>query len=196
MDITPTDGCHAAETQAEEARIAQRVYWTAKLSLLAEQRDRAAFSELFRYFAPRVKAYLIRLGLPDMVADELAQEAMLIVWNKAHLFKPERACASTWIFTLTRNLFIDLKRRERGVFLPLLEHESVDVENDTGPPAVESTRLLHAIDRLPIEQAQVVYLSFYEGCSHSEIAQQLGVPLGSVKSRMRLAFNKLRTQWA
>lgn len=196
MDMNPTDGgCPAAVNQAEETRDALRVYWTARLSSLAEQRDKTLFAELFRYFAPRVKAYLIRLGLSDAVADEVSQEAMLTVWNKAHLFNAQRASASTWIFTLARNRFIDLKRRERYTQVSLFDDELLLAERGQGPGAVLAQRMLGALDTLPPNQAQVVYLSFYEGKSHNDIAQQLGIPLGSVKSRMRLAFNRLRGQF-
>jgi len=196
MDMNPTDGgCPAAVIQAEEARDALRVYWTARLSSLAEQRDKTLFAELFRYFAPRVKAYLVRLGLSEAVADEVSQEAMLTVWNKAHLFNAQRASASTWVFTLARNRFIDLKRRERYTQVSLFEDDLLLAERGQGPAAVLAQRVLGALEGLPASQAQVVYLSFYEGKSHSDIAQQLGIPLGSVKSRMRLAFNRLRSQF-
>lgn len=195
MDNYPSDGGRpVAGLQAEELRKATRDQMTACLGKLAQQRDRSLFSELFRYFAPRVKSYLMRLGLSDAQADELAQEAMLAVWNKAHLFRPERASAGTWIFTLSRNLFIDLKRRERQTLVSLLEEAPELSEPGGGNQAVLETRIARAISTLPAAQAQVVHMSYFEGRSHSEIAQRLDIPLGSVKSRMRLAFAKLRGQ--
>ncbi|MCV6587527.1 MAG: sigma-70 family RNA polymerase sigma factor [Marinobacterium sp.] len=194
MDTNPISGggCPAAARQAEETRAALRANWTAKLSQLAEQRDKILFSELFRYFAPRVKAWLVRLGLSDAVADEIAQEAMLMVWRKAHLFDARKASASTWIFTLARNLFIDLKRRERHTFVPLLDDDPSLTAPGKETELVLSQHMLTLLEKLPSAQAQVVYMSYYEGRSHSEIARRLGIPLGSVKSRMRLAFSKLR----
>lgn len=193
MDTYPSiGGPLAPENKAEEARKAQRDMWTARLSLLAETSDRTHFTELFRYFAPRIKAYLVRLGLTDARADEVAQDAMTAVWKKAHLFDGRKASASTWVFTLARNLFIDLKRRERVTLIPLQYEVDEPSEPEQGSAAVMSSEVLQVLDNLPVEQAQVVYLAYYEGCSHNEISKRLDLPLGSVKSRMRLAFQKLR----
>ncbi|WP_245601027.1 sigma-70 family RNA polymerase sigma factor [Marinobacterium jannaschii] len=169
--------------------------WSAKLVVLGERKDRAVFAELFSHFAPRLKSYVIRLGLPDAAAEEVVQEAMLSVWRKAHLYRPEKAAASTWIFTLARNLCIDRMRKDRYPMCELPEEEPDPSERHAGTDSLVADRISAALSRLPEAQAQVVYLSFYEGRSHSEISERLGVPLGSVKSRMRLAFDKLRELW-
>lgn len=193
MDMYPSiGGPSAPERQAEEARKAQRDMWTAKLCQMAECSDRAHFTELFRYFAPRIKAYLVRLGLPEAQADEVAQDALAAVWKKAHLFDSGKSCASTWVFTLTRNLFIDLKRRERMSLVSLDEIVEEPAESDSSAAVVMGQRIERVLTSLPVEQAQVVYLAYYEGCSHKQISKRLDLPLGSVKSRMRLAFQKLR----
>ncbi|GGO79740.1 RNA polymerase sigma factor [Marinobacterium nitratireducens] len=172
-----------------------REEWTACLARMAETRDRALFARLFEHFAPRVKAYLIRLGMAPAQADELAQEAMLSVWRKAHLFNPGKANASTWIFTLARNLCIDRLRREKMPCYELDADMPDGDDRDAGEGAVISDRLAACIRRLPEAQAQVLYMSYYDGRSHSEIAEVLGIPLGSVKSRLRLAFDKLKAMW-
>ncbi len=183
------------ETAAEERRKQVRDEWSACLTALAETRDRTEFSRLFGYFAPRVKAYILRLGMPDATADEVTQEAMLLVWRKAHLFNAAKASASTWIFTLARNQSIDRMRRDKMPLYELPEEEPDPDHRDMGEHSVIEDRMKEAIATLPEGQAQVLHLSYYEGKSHSEIADQLGIPLGSVKSRLRLAFSKLKAHW-
>ena len=157
--------------------------------------DRRAFSELFAHFAPRVKSYMLRLGAPPEAAEELAQEALLTVWRKAALFDPARAGASTWIFAIARNLRIDAIRRERR---PKIEDDPTDEPAPEAPAdAVVSaherdTRLREAVAVLPGDQAEVVRLSFFQDKPHSEIAKDLNLPLGTVKSRLRLALGRLR----
>jgi RNA polymerase sigma-70 factor (ECF subfamily) len=164
---------------------------------VARQRDKDAFKELFDHFAPRVKGYLMRQGAGAAVAEDLAQEAMLTLWRKAALFDPEKAAASTWIFTIARNLRIDAIRKERRpeidaddpTFLPQAERladESMDW-------AQAEDRLRLALAGLPQEQAQIIELSFLADKPHSAIARELGLPLGTVKSRIRLAMARLRT---
>jgi RNA polymerase sigma-70 factor (ECF subfamily) len=169
----------------------------ALIRAVAQNRDRAAFADLFAYFGPRVKAWMLRAGCNQTAGDELAQEAMLMVWQKAHLFDPERAGASTWIFTIARNLRIDALRRERhpSDLMP-------DPSEEPDPPlpadralAVlqQETRIRAALKLLPLEQAEVIRKAFFEDKVHSEIEQELGIPLGTVKSRLRLAMVRLRT---
>lgn len=161
---------------------------------VAQARDRAAFRTLFEHFAPRIKGYLMRLGAPAAQAEDLAQEAMLILWRKAHLFDPARASCATWVFTIARNLRIDAIRRERR---PELTPEDVLPEPDAAPDARLAQadgegRVRDALRLLPPEQAQVVELSFFSDKPHSQIAAELDIPLGTVKSRLRLAMARLR----
>jgi RNA polymerase sigma-70 factor (ECF subfamily) len=166
----------------------------ALLGQVAANRDRAAFAHLFSHFAPRVKAYLLRQGAPSAVAEDLAQEALLSLWRKAHLFDPAKASVATWLFTIARNLRIDAIRREKR---PELDPE--DFMPEAGPAADDSMvladdegRLRIALKDLPADQVQVVELSFFADKPHSQIATELGIPLGTVKSRLRLAMARLK----
>lgn len=162
---------------------------------VAQRQDRECFSTLFVYFAPRVKTYLLRLGMPASAAEELAQETLLTVWRKADRFDPARANASTWIFTIARNLRIDRLRRG-GSRLPAdypLDELSVPSPDDEYLSAERHQKVGSALKALPADQAEVIRLSFFEEKPHSEISEQLGIPLGTVKSRVRLAINRLRT---
>lgn len=166
------------------------------LVAISERQDRAAFSGLFSHFAPRVKAYLIRHGATNETAEELAQETLLRVWRKAHLFDPNVAAPSTWIFRIARNLRIDRIRRERR---PEFDPEDPALVRDADPAAdqqietsQEGARIRAAVDLLPPDQKQAIVLSFFEDKPHSEIADELGLPLGTVKSRIRLAFARVR----
>ena len=164
------------------------------LRRVAETRDRAAFAALFAYFAPRIKSYLMRLGAPAALADDLAQEAMLSLWRKAHLFDPAKASAPTWVFTIARNLRIDQIRREKRPQIdpddPLCEAPRSAYDGLAWSQNEAPLRL--ALAALPPEQAKVIELSFFGDCAHSEIAAKLDIPLGTVKSRLRLAMARLR----
>lgn len=162
---------------------------------VAARGDRNAFALLFEHFAPRVKSYMLRLGAAPEAAEELAQEALLTVWRKATLFDPSRAGASTWIFAIARNLRIDAVRRQRR---PRIEDDPTD--EPAPEPAADAVvaagerdvRLRQAMAALPADQAEVVRQSFFQDKAHSEIARDLNLPLGTVKSRLRLALGRLR----
>lgn len=175
----PSDECDAA----------------ALIVAIATTRDRAAFAALFAHYAPRLKAYMMRLGANSDFAEEMAQETMLTVWRKAALFDPARAAPAAWIFTILRNRRIDVLRRDR-LALP-----DVDPTEEPAPPpaadgvidaAEQVERLRAALATLPPEQADVVRLSFFDDRPHAEIERVLGIPLGTVKSRLRLAIARLR----
>lgn len=162
---------------------------------VAQRADRNAYALLFEHFAPRVKSYMLRLGAKPEAAEELAQECLLSVWRKAALFDPARAGASTWIFAIARNLRIDSIRRERR---PKFEDDPTD--EPAPEPAADTVvaagerdvRLREAMRTLPVDQAEVVRQSFFQDKAHSEIARDLNLPLGTVKSRLRLALTRLR----
>ncbi len=169
---------------------------TALLEAVAAHGDRTAFAALFEHFAPRIKAYLRRLGAADGEAEELAQEAMLSAWRKAGQFDPAKASAGTWLFTIARNLRIDALRKERR---PELDPEDPAWVPDPEPAADDrlhgeqrSARLRAALDYLPEDQVTVVKMSFFDDKPHSLIARELGIPMGTVKSRLRLAMRRLR----
>jgi RNA polymerase sigma-70 factor, ECF subfamily len=168
--------------------------WSQCIVAIAKTRDRQQFAALFAHFGPRLKSFFLRLGVASNVAEDLAQDTMLMVWRKADRFDPERAAASTWIFTVARNLRIDLKRRERD---PALLAEFYDVADGPTPgdhllSAERDSRIHRALTTLPAEQAEVIRLSFFEDRPHSQIADDLKIPLGTVKSRVRLAMARLR----
>jgi RNA polymerase sigma-70 factor (ECF subfamily) len=167
------------------------------IEAVARGRDRRAFATLFEFFGPRVKGYLMRGGLPGAAAEELAQETLLTLWRKAELFDRTRAGASAWVFAIARNLRIDMQRR--GQRARLYDSEAFDEPEEPERPdhalvAVEREKLVRAaLTQLSSEQMRVVELSFFEGKPHGEIASSLGVPLGTVKSRLRLAMQRLRS---
>lgn len=168
----------------------------ALLRRVAEGQDRAAFQSLFEHFAPRIKAYLMRGGASASAAEDLAQEAMLTLWRKAALFDPAKASAATWVFTIARNLRIDALRRERRPGFDPTD-PSLLPESERGADAVLESRaneaaLSNALRDLPDGQSEIVLQSFFLDKPHSQIAAELGIPLGTVKSRLRLAMARLR----
>lgn len=174
--------------------------WTARLEAVARERDRQAYAELFRHFAPLLKSFA--LSSPGMssnaLAEELVQEVMLKIWNRASTFDAGKASATTWIYTLARNCRIDLLRKKFRV------REEVDVdelwdlgtEEDLLESEVQQGRMevdvRESLLNLPPEQRQIIAKVYMEGKSHSEVAEELGLPLGTVKSRVRLAMSKLK----
>jgi len=163
---------------------------------VAEKQDRAAFSELFAYYAPRVKSYLMRLGSDNAQAEEISQDVMVTVWRKASLFDRSQASASTWIFRIARNRRIDVFRRTKKPDLDpeetMLLPSGVEAPDAQVDAMETEARVRAAMKDLPGEQLQSLQLSFYEGLSHSEIAAKLDVPLSTVKSRIRMAFRKMK----
>ncbi len=166
------------------------------LIAVAERKDRKAFIRLFEHFGPRVKSYLRRLGVNDSEADDLMQEVMLTVWRRAEQFDCRKARASTWIFTITRNKRIDAIRRERRPELDPNDPALVPDRDDDPSEAVSANEwraaIKRAIDDVPEEQAKLLRMSFFEDKTHDAIASELDLPLGTVKSRIRLAVAKLR----
>jgi RNA polymerase sigma-70 factor, ECF subfamily len=166
------------------------------LQAIVERRDQNSFIALFDYYAPRVKAYLKRLGAADGLAEDLAQEVILTVWRKADSYDPAKAGVGTWIFTIARNLRIDAIRRERRPMLdpsdPLLVADPAPRPDQEVETARQTQQVRAALKALPEDQAKIVRLAFYDGKSHGEIAAALALPLGTVKSRLRLAFRRVR----
>jgi RNA polymerase sigma-70 factor (ECF subfamily) len=164
---------------------------------VAEKRDRAAFASLFAHFAPRLKAYLMRLGAEAGAAEELAQEAMIMVWRKAETFDPRQAGVSTWVFRIARNKRIDALRREKRPEFDPEDPSLVPEAPEDADKAVErgqaEDRLRRALKTLPEEQAEVVRLAYFEDLAHGAVAEATGLPLGTVKSRLRLAMARLRS---
>lgn len=179
-------------------RETQRVDWASLISRIAERADRDAFKDLFDHFAPRIKGFLIKRGEDRETAEEIAQETLAIVWRKAAQFDPRGGDASAWIYTIARNLRIDAARRviRSGKAATASALESL-TEPFWTTGAIEQPedgeRVREALRRLPEDQKIAVRMAFLEERPHSEIAAELRIPLGTVKSRIRLAMARLRT---
>lgn len=173
-------------------------YLCSLVEKIAANRDRAAFEALYRHFAPRLKAYGMRAGADAITAEELAQEAMIMVWRKAASFDRRKATVSTWLFTIVRNKRIDLLRRqnrpdiEAEDWLAMIEPEAA--QDDALVTQQHDGIVRESLKVLPDDQKQVLAMAFFEEKSHSQIAEDLGLPLGTVKSRIRLAMNRLKVR--
>lgn len=166
---------------------------------VGQDKNKESFVSLFQHFAPRIKSFLIKGGADENSADELAQETMLSVWDKAKSYDPKKAAASTWIFTIARNKRIDALRKIKGYHvdlddLPVLEDTAGFTPAQDMNRTQESENIIAAMSELPKEQSELIQKSFFEDKSHSEISEETGIPLGTVKSRIRLALDRLRGQ--
>jgi RNA polymerase sigma-70 factor (ECF subfamily) len=178
------------------ADVSDREDWAALVCAVRDRQDRAAFAALFRHFAPRVKSFLMKSGADAGLAEECAQDVMATLWQKAHLFDPARASVSTWVFTIARNRRIDALRRSRRP-----EPEDLPWGPEPEPDQAEALeaqqeteRLGAAMARLPDKQRALIERAFWGEVSHSEISAETGLPLGTVKSRIRLALDRLRQE--
>ncbi|WP_052081265.1 sigma-70 family RNA polymerase sigma factor [Paracoccus halophilus] len=167
---------------------------TRHLIAVRDRRDRAAFCCLFDHFAPRLKAMLLRRGLRDGSAEDVVQDVMLTVWHKAAQFDPHRAEASGWIYAIARNRRIDLERRR-----PLSQPEELPEPETAEPDAAqilalqqEARHLAEALARLAPEQAEALRAAYFSDLPHRRIAEMSGLPLGTIKSRIRLGLERLR----
>ena len=183
----------------ENEAAAARAQWGRLIRSIATHQDRSAFAALFQHFAPRIKTFMQRSGSSEARAEELAQETMLAVWRKALLFDPASAGAATWVFTIARNLRIDAYRRERRGGVVETTDIAIEFQVDESPQpdarlasSQTEARVQTALAALSDEQKRVVELSFFEEKAHAEIATILDIPLGTVKSRLRLAMGRLR----
>lgn len=168
--------------------------WAALVIRVRDHQDRAAFATLFRHFAPRVKGFLMKSGASPQLAEEVAQDVMATLWQKAHLFDPARASVATWVFTIARNRRIDALRKARRPEpedLPWGPEPEPD-QAEVYEAQQESERLGEALARLPEKQRVLIQRAYFGDLSHSEIAAETGLPLGTIKSRIRLALDRLR----
>lgn len=168
------------------------------LLAVAEQRDRQAFRALFGHFAPRLKAFVMSHQTDPGTAEEVVQETMVNVWRKAAQFDAAKASASTWVFTIARNMRIDMLRRARrpepDMNDPAMVSEPEPLAHERISHEQEAARLRAAVAELPAEQQEVLRLVFMEDITHAEAAERLGIPLGTVKSRIRLALKRVRAE--
>lgn len=168
--------------------------WAEHIAAIRDTRDKEAFAALFAHFAPRVKSFVMRGGTPPDVAEECAQETMVTLWNKAHLFDPTKASASTWIFTIARNRHIDMIRRSKRPEpedLPWGPEQDPDQADVIGLQQ-ETDQLGEALAQLPEKQRVLIEKAYLGELTHSQIAAETGLPLGTIKSRIRLALDRLR----
>lgn len=172
-------------------------YWAAQMEAVSILRDPDSFMRVYDHVAPRLHRYLLGLLKDPATAEELVQEAMLRVWAKAGSYDPARSSLFTWVFRIARNLYIDRVRHEPSWVAIEEGIEQLDLEElSTGRSSAESfhdeSRLLDAINSLPAAQGKLLRMSYLEAKSHSELAMELQMPLGSVKSALRRAFGKLQ----
>ena len=172
--------------------------WAAEMVGIARRQDRDCFMRIYDHFMPRLCLYLRGMGAPEAVAEELAQEALLRLWQHAAGYDPARSAVSTWLFRIARNLHIDRLRREPGQ--PFAQEEAIDLESDPDPATTEDyadhVQLQRRIDALSSVQARLIRMSYFEAKSHQEISTELGMPLGTVKSHLRRAFLRLQGEMA
>jgi RNA polymerase sigma-70 factor, ECF subfamily len=174
----------------------QRDHHADCMQAIAASQSRDAFAELFAFFAPRLKSYMLRLGSLDGEAEELAQDVMITVWRKAGLYDRTQASVSTWIFRVARNRRIDSRRRlarpELAADEPMLRPPEAE-QPDAGVTRTQMETSVRAeLAKLPEDQLKLLQAAFYDGLTHSEIAAAFNLPLGTVKSRIRLAFARLK----
>lgn len=168
----------------------------ALLAAVGARQDRDAFRTLFEYYAPRLKSYLLKNGANDALAEEIVQNTFVTIWEKAAQYDQKKAAASTWIFTIARNRRIDALRREKYVEIdsdnPALERAATEAPDDAYADTATVEKLHAAIDALPEDQAKLLRMAFFEDKTHQAISDETRIPLGTVKSRLRLALEKLR----
>ena len=168
--------------------------WVSCIEAIAQHEDEAAFAKIFRHFAPRVKGFLINSGADANLAEECMQDVMATLWRKSHMYDPTRASVATWIFTIARNRKIDLLRRyarpepEDLTWGP----EAAPDQEDALSMQQDALRLTHALKALPEKQRNLIKQAYFGDLSHSEIAEITGLPLGTIKSRIRLGLDRLR----
>ncbi|MGR3365088.1 MAG: sigma-70 family RNA polymerase sigma factor [Maritimibacter harenae] len=162
---------------------------------IRDQRDKRAFAQLFDHFAPRLKGFVIRSGAAPGQAEDIVQDVMLSVWRKAHLFDPERAQVSSWIYQIARNRQIDIARKNGRPLPEALKAEETETEPDAGQVLAleqETDVLREALNRLNPDQREMIEKAYLGELSHSDIAETTGLPLGTIKSRIRLGLERLR----
>jgi RNA polymerase sigma-70 factor, ECF subfamily len=166
------------------------------MAAIADHRSKPAFAELFDYYAPRLKSYMLRLGAGESEAEELAQDVMITVWQKAGMYDRKQASVSTWLFRIARNRRIDAQRRQRRPELsaddPVLRPPEIDQPEDLMARGQMEVIVRDELVKLPADLRLLLQAAFYDGLSHTEIARAFNLPLGTVKSRIRLAFLRLR----
>ena len=186
-------GRRVATTTTEDPKpFSEQTLW---MLAIRDKRDKYAFGQLFDHFAPRLKGFVIRSGAPAGQAEDIVQDVMMSVWRKAHLFDPERAQVSSWIYQIARNRQIDIVRKEGRPMPEALKAEQDDGTPDAGQVLAleqETDVLRDALNRLNPDQREMIEKAYLGELSHSDIAGATGLPLGTIKSRIRLGLDRLR----
>ena len=198
-DLSPFEA--ARVMSIAETSLGSAGYWSAQMQAVALQRDQRCFMRIYDHFAPRVRLYLRGLGAPEGVAEELAQEALLRLWQRAESYDPARSTLSTWLFRVARNLHIDRLRREtHWTAVEIQDDDGLEFCQETEDPDFSSAEsyaahadLNERIERLSAIQARLIRMSYFEAKSHQQISDELGMPLGTVKSYIRRAFQQLQS---
>ena len=206
LTLEKTDALRAEQSYAVPAKaslpvgdrsfvtVQDGVDWAALLIAVRDRQDKAAFGALFRHFAPRIKAFLMKSGASAALAEECAQDVMATLWQKSHLFDASRASVATWVFTIARNRRIDALRKSRRPEpedLPWGPEAEPD-QSEAMELQQETDRLAEALAQLPPKQRALIERAYYGDLTHREIAAETGLPLGTIKSRIRLALDRLR----
>lgn len=196
--VAPFKSANLTKSASHTAAADDAALFADLVEQVAAHADRAAFTRLFAYYGPRVKGYLLRLGLDAAQSEELTQDVMVAVWRKAGSFDRRQASVSTWIFRIARNRRIDVFRQERRAMVdahdPAFQPPAEAAPDEAAQASEREIRVRRAMEDLPPEQRDLVREAFYEDRSHREIAERTGMPLGTVKSRLRLAMAKLKLQ--
>lgn len=194
--LSPFETARAMSTNDPQPKTAED--WAAEMAAVSSRGDRDSFMRIYDHFFPRVRLYLRGQGSPEAVAEELAQESLLRLWQRAGMFDASRGSLATWLFRIARNLHIDRMRQERyWVSLPdgaEPSEEAPDEPYSRAESYADHVDLARRIEKLPATQARLIRMSYFEAKSHSEIAAELGMPLGTVKSGLRRAFLKLQVE--
>ena len=194
--VAPIESAKLTQIRSQTAPEDDAAAFAEAVERIAAHADRAAFALVFTYYAPRVKGYLLRLGLEAAQAEELSQEVMVAVWRKAASFDRRQASVATWIFRIARNRRIDVFRRDQYARLdanePMFQPAAEALPDAAAEAGQRDVQIRRALADLPEDQRALVRDHFYEDLSHSQIAEKTGLPLGTVKSRLRLAFAKLK----
>lgn len=195
-----TVGTHKESAIANPSQLASDLsQW---LCRVATDRDKQAFTKLFNFFAPKIKRFGMQKLNTEAMASELVQETMTLVWKKANLYHPEKGAATTWVYTLMRNACFDLLRKIKAKaeqpladnLWPLEQPHDEISEEQSFQDHLLNKRMMQCVDQLPDAQQAVIKGVYFHELTHEQLAKQLGVPLGTIKSRLRLALAKLKQQ--
>ena len=159
---------------------------------ISEEKDEKAFSQIFDFIAPKINAYFIKNNLKNEYSEELTQDVLSTIWTKAHLFNPEKSKFITWSFTIARNKKIDFYRKtEKNIPNDEDVRDFLYKNNSSNDYEIEST-INKIREELDENQQKLIKMSFFDQKSHKKIAEELEIPLGTVKSRIRATLNKMQ----